>query len=353
MGLLNYITATSMDGDYAQASRRHGPAMDSRPGAPGRLALVVLAAFGILVATAALQTARSADATQTSHDELVKQVLARKAELADRRELVDDLTSEVRTLETDLLDATVDGRAVEARLIEAGVTTGAEAARGPGVRIEVDDGPEQDPRAEVLDVDLQKMVNGLWLADAEGISINGQRVTTLTAVRLAGRSITVHRDSWRPVVARPPDALWCEVRDRQFRGEPDLARGGPAGAASRAHPGRPGGASVIAGLGLVLGVLLGLILQPSVPIWLQPYLPIAVVAALDAVFGALRAFLDGIFDDKVFVVSFVSNVLIAGMIVYLGDQLGVGGQLSTGVIVVLGIRIFSNVAAIRRHLFHA
>ena len=110
---------------------------------------------------------------------------------------------------------------------------------------------------------------------------------------------------------------------------------------------------MIAGLGLVLGVLLGLILQPTVPIWLQPYLPIAVVAALDAVFGALRAFLDGIFDDKVFVVSFVSNVLIAGLIVYLGDQLGVGGQLSTGVIVVLGIRIFSNVAAIRRHLFHA
>jgi small basic protein len=110
---------------------------------------------------------------------------------------------------------------------------------------------------------------------------------------------------------------------------------------------------MIAALGLVLGVILGLILQPTVPLWLQPYLPIAVVAALDAVFGALRAFLDGIFDDKVFVVSFVSNVLIAGLIVYLGDQLGVGGQLSTGVIVVLGIRIFSNVAAIRRHLFHA
>ena len=110
---------------------------------------------------------------------------------------------------------------------------------------------------------------------------------------------------------------------------------------------------MIAALGLLLGVLLGLFLQPDVPIWLEPYLPIAVVAALDAVFGALRAFLDGIFDDKVFVVSFVSNVLIAGLIVYLGDKLGVGGQLSTGVIVVLGIRIFSNVAAIRRHIFHA
>ena len=110
---------------------------------------------------------------------------------------------------------------------------------------------------------------------------------------------------------------------------------------------------MIAAVGLLIGVLLGLVLQPEVPIWLEPYLPIAVVAALDAVFGALRAFLDGIFDDKVFVVSFVSNVLIAAVIVYLGDKLGVGGQLSTGVIVVLGIRIFSNVAALRRHIFHA
>jgi small basic protein len=110
---------------------------------------------------------------------------------------------------------------------------------------------------------------------------------------------------------------------------------------------------MIAILGLFIGILAGIFLEPSVPVALQPYLPIAVVAALDAVFGGLRAYLDGIFDDKVFVISFVSNVLIAGLIVYLGDQLGVGGQLSTGVIVVLGIRIFSNVAAIRRHVFHA
>ncbi len=110
---------------------------------------------------------------------------------------------------------------------------------------------------------------------------------------------------------------------------------------------------MIAAFGLVVGIVVGLFFEPSVPASLQPYLPIAVVAALDAVFGGLRAYLDGIFDDKVFVVSFVSNVLIAALIVYLGDQLGVGGQLSTGVIVVLGIRIFSNVAAIRRHIFHA
>ena len=110
---------------------------------------------------------------------------------------------------------------------------------------------------------------------------------------------------------------------------------------------------MIAAIGLLIGVVAGLVFAPDVPLELERYLPIAVVAALDAMFGGLRAHLDGIFDDKVFVVSFVSNVVIAAAIVFLGDQLGVGAQLSTGVIVVLGIRIFSNVAAIRRHVFHA
>ena len=106
-------------------------------------------------------------------------------------------------------------------------------------------------------------------------------------------------------------------------------------------------------LAVVAGVVSGLLLQPTVPLDLQPYLPIAVVAALDALFGGVRAWLEGIFDDKVFVVSFVGNVLVASLVVYLGDKLGVGGELSTGVVVVLGIRIFSNAAAIRRHLFRA
>ena len=75
---------------------------------------------------------------------------------------------------------------------------------------------------------------------------------------------------------------------------------------------------MIAAFGLVIGIVAGLLLHPTVPLWLQPYLPIAVVAALDAVFGGVRAILDGIFDDKVFVVSFLSNVVVAALIVYLG-----------------------------------
>lgn len=106
-------------------------------------------------------------------------------------------------------------------------------------------------------------------------------------------------------------------------------------------------------LGLLIGVVAGLLLQPTVPTALQPYLPIAIVAALDAVVGALRALGESRFNDRVFVISFISNVLIASLMVFLGDQLGVGSQLSTGVLVVLGIRIFANAAAIRRRIFHA
>ncbi|AEF41587.1 MULTISPECIES: small basic family protein [Hoyosella] len=104
---------------------------------------------------------------------------------------------------------------------------------------------------------------------------------------------------------------------------------------------------------LLAGVVLGVYLSPDIPVYLQPYLPIAVVAALDALFGGLRAYFEGIFDSKVFVVSFIFNVTVASLLVFLGDLLGVGTQLSTAVLVVLGIRIFGNAAAIRRGVFGA
>jgi small basic protein len=110
---------------------------------------------------------------------------------------------------------------------------------------------------------------------------------------------------------------------------------------------------VIPALALLAGIVVGVILRPTVPGSLEPYLPIAVIAALDAVFGGIRARLDGIFDAKVFVVSFISNTLVASLIVFVGDKLGVGSALTTAVVVVLGIRIFGNAAAIRRQLFHA
>lgn len=110
---------------------------------------------------------------------------------------------------------------------------------------------------------------------------------------------------------------------------------------------------MLAIVGLIVGVVVALLWRPEMPLWLQPYLPIMIVAALDALVGAARASLENIFSDKVFAVSFVSNVAIAALIVWLGDMIGVGSQLSTAVLVVLGIRIFTNAAAIRRSVLHA
>jgi uncharacterized protein YlxW (UPF0749 family) len=90
--------------------------------------------------------------------------------------------------------------------------TGAAAVTGPGVRIVVDDNPDASSgRQAVLDKDLQVLVNGLWTAGAEAVSINGQRVTNLTSIRVAGEAITVNlRSLSRPYTVNAlgdPDQL--------------------------------------------------------------------------------------------------------------------------------------------------
>ena len=49
---------------------------------------------------------------------------------------------------------------------------------------------------------------------------------------------------------------------------------------------------MIAVIGLIIGIVLGILLDPTVPAWLAPFLPVAVVAGLDALFGAGRAWLE-------------------------------------------------------------
>ena len=77
-------------------------------------------------------------------------------------------------------------------------------------------------------------------------------------------------------------------------------------------------------LGLIIGVVIGVFVRPDIPIELQPYLPIMVLAALDALLGAARAYFQRSFSDKVFVISFFSNVITATLLVFLGNQLEIG-----------------------------
>ncbi|MGH3444077.1 MAG: DUF881 domain-containing protein, partial [Nocardioidaceae bacterium] len=201
IGLLDHITATSLDEDYAQASERAAASGRRPERRPGTGSLAILALFGILVVTAGVQTARTADQSASSHDELVAQINERQAALAHQRDQIGSMQRDIDDMRASYAEASAQGHAVQTKLTRLGLAAGASPAKGPGVRVTVDDAPHATAKQQVLDKDLQKLVNGLWQAGAEAIAINGERVTNLTAIRGAGEAITVnYRDVHPPYV---------------------------------------------------------------------------------------------------------------------------------------------------------
>jgi uncharacterized protein YlxW (UPF0749 family) len=199
MALLDYITSTSLDADYAQAAERaaeSGEKPSARQVRPGVAALVAMGLFGLLVATAAVQTARNAGDEASGRESLVTQIEARSAQLDARRARIEKLRDENDSLQQLFLETTSQGRAISARLDQLGVAAGAIPVSGPGVKVVVDDAPGAvSDRQRVLDQDLQKLANALWASGAEAISINGQRLNNVGAIRYAGSAITVNRVS--------------------------------------------------------------------------------------------------------------------------------------------------------------
>ncbi|WP_342512683.1 small basic family protein [Sporosarcina sp. FSL K6-1522] len=101
-------------------------------------------------------------------------------------------------------------------------------------------------------------------------------------------------------------------------------------------------------LGLVLGISLGLLSDIHIPQIYSNYLSIAVLAALDTLFGGIRAHLQQVYDDKVFVSGFFFNVALAAILAFLGVHLGV--DLYLAAVFAFGVRLFQNIAVIRRIL---
>lgn len=102
-------------------------------------------------------------------------------------------------------------------------------------------------------------------------------------------------------------------------------------------------------VGLIAGIILGLVLKVPVPVWMARYLGIALLAALDSAMGGLRASLEAKFNEKLFIGGFLANTIIAGLIVYIGDNLGI--EIYLAAVVAFGVRLFQNLAIIRRHYF--
>lgn len=103
-------------------------------------------------------------------------------------------------------------------------------------------------------------------------------------------------------------------------------------------------------LGLVVGVAIGLVSNFSIPVAFSSYLSIAILASLDTVFGGIRASLEKTFDDFVFLTGFFTNVIVAVLLTYIGNQLNV--DLYLAAVVAFGVRLFQNIAIIRRIMFN-
>ncbi|KKK39650.1 small basic protein [Mesobacillus campisalis] len=101
-------------------------------------------------------------------------------------------------------------------------------------------------------------------------------------------------------------------------------------------------------MGLVIGVIIGLLTDIRIPEEYANYLSIAILAALDTLFGGIRAQLQNIYDEKVFVSGFFFNILLAASLAFLGVHLGV--DLYLAAVFAFGVRLFQNIAVIRRIL---
>ncbi|WZL74744.1 small basic family protein [Clostridiaceae bacterium 35-E11] len=104
---------------------------------------------------------------------------------------------------------------------------------------------------------------------------------------------------------------------------------------------------MIAIIGLIIGGILGLYLPITFPTSYSLYMSVAILAALDSVFGAVRAHLEKKFNSAIFVSGFFGNAILAGFLAYIGDRLGV--PLYLAAIFAFGGRLFQNFAMIRRH----
>jgi len=193
-----------LDPGYADAAARRkqreagGGAADRwRHGARGAT-LVTLLLVGLLFAVAYRQVLAEEPTRTKVRSDLEEQIRERSATAEDLQAQVEELRQEVAQLQARELD---DPQVRQLRELEA--AAGLTKVRGDGVVIEVADGPSQvdpvtgvpaiDPEARVLDVDLQRIVNGLWAAGAEAIAVNDRRLTANSTIRSASAAILVDR----------------------------------------------------------------------------------------------------------------------------------------------------------------
>ena len=153
---------------------------------------MVIAAFGLLVTVAFVQNSRQSDVDSASRATLIERINSQRARVDSIQQELVDLRRSNAGLQSFLTEAADSEQTAKTRLRRLQLQTGFVPVRGPGVRVVVENLPDADPVQRVSDLDLTLLVNGLWSAGAEAISINGQRLTALTAIRTSGDPVEVN-----------------------------------------------------------------------------------------------------------------------------------------------------------------
>ncbi|MFD0313635.1 DUF881 domain-containing protein [Streptomyces flavalbus] len=226
MSLLTNVMDHSLDDGYAEAAARKEAA--GAGGLPktlraklGLAAGLVLAA--LVVTVGAAQARVAAPVVAKEREELIDRIESETAAADELEDSVDELRDEVGARQREALRESGGGD----RTALLGILSGAAEVRGPGVKLVVNDaedtaaGGNSDPRGtsgfsdtgRVRDRDMQRVVNGLWESGAEAVSINGQRLTALSAIRAAGDAILVDN---RPLV--PPYTVLAVGDGEELKG---------------------------------------------------------------------------------------------------------------------------------------
>ncbi|MHB1453289.1 MAG: small basic family protein [Saccharofermentanales bacterium] len=103
---------------------------------------------------------------------------------------------------------------------------------------------------------------------------------------------------------------------------------------------------MLALLGLIIGLVVGLFLNVDIPQAYSTYVGVGILACFDSIVGALAANIQKKFNMKLFISGLFGNSIIAIALAALGDQLGI--QLYLAAVFAFGNRIFINFSIIRR-----
>jgi uncharacterized protein YlxW (UPF0749 family) len=229
--LLDQVLAETLDPAYAQAAARKAERAGQEPPEAARrgrrrgrlIVALVLAIVGLLVAVTYGQAAAGQKGREQVRRALLDDIAEETATADDLTTQLDRLRRQVNSTRDDALRTTAVGQQALDALGSAERGAAAVPVRGPGLLVTLANAPPnadsdpvggttaQDPASLVRDSDLQLVVNALWAAGAEAISINGQRLGPTSAIRFAGQAVLV---DFNPVtnpyavkVIGDPDAL--------------------------------------------------------------------------------------------------------------------------------------------------